>query len=366
MSAAARPPTGIWSLDDDQLVNVDGFDAGAVIVLVPSEQVLLAVIDLPLPDLRRRAAAAPFAIEDRIARSIDEVHVALGAELAPRRHLVGIVDRAVMDGWVARLAEAGLDRAALVPDALALPVTAEGWSVDLSDMRALVRTGDGAGFALPATQLLPAWVFAGRPKCAAYGNALPGEMIADIAATALDRTVAQASRPALDLRQGAFARPGRSLPRLWRRVAMVALAGAAAHVAIAAADTVALARIAAQRTEAARILLRQTMPDAAASVSLATDLANLAPVDGALPSAFLPLLSRAAVALGPLGPAARLRSVAFDAAAGTMELEIEAPDVAALAQAGGALGASGLGPQAGAAAQENGSAIGAFTIRSRP
>ena len=90
---------------------------------------LLLAVDLPLASARQRAAL-PFAIEDRIAEPIDDVHVALGDEIAPRRYLAGVVRHDDAAGWT-ELAEAGA-RAAMVPDVLALPIAGAGdWAVDL-------------------------------------------------------------------------------------------------------------------------------------------------------------------------------------------------------------------------------------------
>jgi general secretion pathway protein L len=119
-------------------------------MLVPTEQVRLLAVDLPLASRAKRMEALPFAIEDRIADPIESVHLALGMEIAPKRYLVGVVRHDVMESWVARADEAGLGHAAMVPDALALPVPGEGaWAVDLGETRAVVRAGDGTGFACP-------------------------------------------------------------------------------------------------------------------------------------------------------------------------------------------------------------------------
>ncbi|NIJ07740.1 general secretion pathway protein L [Sphingomonas vulcanisoli] len=355
---------GIWSIDGDGLRPIERFDVGPAIVLVPSEAVLLLTADLPLPTPRRRFEALPFAIEDRVAVPIGSVHCALGEELAPQRHLAGVVDHAVMAAWSAMLAEAGLDRAALVPDALALPVPPEGaWSVDLAAGRALVRLPDGTGFALPAAHLESAWETAGRPRIVAYGELLPFAVAGDpleLAATPLaERLLA----PALDLRQGRYAPPRRSASPLLKRIAIVAAIGVVAHGAIATADTLALDHIASQRAAETRALIAQVAPTAVVGEDVAASAEELLPTSGAGPSQFLPLLSRVATALKPLGAQIVMRSVNFDAAQGTLSVEIEAADIAGLQKAGGLLTSSGLNAMAGAASQDQGKAVGAFLIK---
>jgi len=288
-------------------------DAPGTTVLVPGEHVLTLAVALPLPTRRRRLAALPFAIEDQLATPVAGAHVALGAALGGGRYLAGVVERARMEAWLAALEAAGLADAALVPDALALPAPADGaWSVRLADGRAVVRGGDATAFATGEAQFHALWLAAGRPACTAFGAPLP----AGIAATpaTLDGLAARLTPPPLDLRQGAYARRGDAVPPLVKRAALVAAVTLAAQGAIVAADTVALRAIADTRAQ-------QTHMAAGT----------------AAPGRLLPLLTRAAAALGPTG--ATLRAVAFDAATDTLALEIETGDRTA---AESALAASGL------------------------
>ncbi len=56
-----------------------------------------------------------------IADPIDAVHLAIGAEIAPKRYLVAVVRHEVMAAWVARAEASGLRNAAMVPDADGVP-----------------------------------------------------------------------------------------------------------------------------------------------------------------------------------------------------------------------------------------------------
>ena len=357
---------GIWSLGATGLSEIERFDIGPAIVLVPTEQVLLLTAELPLPGLRRRAGALPFAIEDRIAEPLADAHIVLGAEIAPQRHLAGVVSHAVMQAWVAELAAVGLGQARIVPDAVALPVPAAGfWSVDLAGGRALVRSEDGAGFALPADHLSAAWAAAGRPRCIAYGDPLPAGMAGDEGALEPEPLARRLAAPAIDLRQGPYGLARRGLPSLARRIALVAAMGLIAHGAIAGADTLALNHIAAKRAAETRSLLTQIAPDAPVGDDVAASAANILPENGSGPSNFLPLLVRVAGALKQLGPAASLRSIAFDAQPNTMVLQVETADMAGLQRVTGALSAQGLSAESGAASMNQGKAVGSFLIRGR-
>lgn len=294
-------------------------------MLVPTEQVLLLAVDLPLRSHAQRLQALPFAVEDRVAESLDSVHLALGARIEANRYLVGVVRHDVMAGWVAQAEAGGLGHAPLVPDALVLPQQAEGsWAVELTDGRALVRTGDGAGFACPAALLRPAWEAAGRPPVHGYGEPLPDDM--QVSSGRLEP--ANRAQGALDLRQGRYARRRGAMPQVWRRIAWVVALGAAAHTGIALADTVMLRVIADRRAEETRKLVAVAAPGANLAGDLATTVADMLPQGGA-PQVFAPLLSRVSRALAPLGGALRARAIGFEGNALTLDFEPAEPGLAA-------------------------------------
>jgi general secretion pathway protein L len=342
---------------------MEGFDIGPAIVLIPSESVLLTTVDLPLASRRARLDALPFAIEDRIAESFASVHIALGNEVSPGRYLAAIVDPALMQRWTAVLDEAGLDRARLVPDALALPMPAPGaWSVDLAGGRAMVRTDDGAGFALPAANLDAAWRAAGQPAVHAYGEPLAfAETVTELEVAPL---AARLTAPALDLRQGPYAPPRQAASPLLRRIAIVAAIGLLAHGAIAAADTLALGHLAQQRAAETRALAEQIAPGTAIGDDVASSVADMLPANGSGPSEFLPLVSRVTAALAPLGQSATLVDLSFDGGAGTVAIDVDAPDSAGLQRVSETLQKAGLDAQSGASQIAPGKASGAFLVRS--
>ncbi|MFD1786592.1 type II secretion system protein GspL [Sphingomonas floccifaciens] len=321
-------PAGVWSLTGEALVASDG--DGPATVLVPSEAVRLIAVDLPLPTRAKRVVALPFAVEELIAEPIDSVHLALGVELSPRRYLVGVVRHDRMAEWVARLAVEGLDHAALVPDALALPVPAAGeWAVELGETRALVRAGDGTGFAIPAPLLRTAWEAAGRPRTIAYGTALPADMSDTADALPLDSLARRLLAPPLDLRQGIYAARRTGLPSFWRRIATVAVFGLLAHVVIAAIDTLALRGIADARAAETRALVASrapgtSLPQDGLAVAVADLLPSPAAGGGANP--FLPAATRLSGALAPLGARLSVRSMRM--AGGSLIVDLDSSDPA--------------------------------------
>lgn len=319
---------GVWTLAGDRLIIAER--GGPATVLVPTEQVRLLAIDLPLASRAKRLEALPFAIEDQIAEPIESVHLALGAEIAPKRYLVGVVRHDVMAGWVDAAEEVGLGHAAMVPDALALPRPAEGeWAVELDADRTMVRAGDGTGFAVPPAMLQAVWQAADRPAARSYGAPLPAEMMAGGSTIAPEALSERLLAPALDLRQGRYARRRAALPNVWRRLGWIVALGAAAHVVIATADTLMLRRIADRREADARAVVALAAPGANLGGDLAASVADLLPTgSSAPPDAFLPLLTRVSGALGPLSGALTVRAIDYQANALTIDLDGTDPGLA--------------------------------------
>lgn len=359
------PNSGIWAINGDELVCVEPFSDGPAVVLVPSEQVLLLAVELPpMASAPRRRAALPYAIEDRIADPLDSVHVALGAELAPNIWLTGIVRHELMLRWVSLLSRSGMESASLVPDALSLPVPgAGGWSVDLAAARAMVRLADGTASAMPLALLGAAWKAAGEPECVAYGDPLPPDMHGAPAAIEPQPLAARLLQPALDLRQGPYSAPRRRIDAIWKRVALVAALGAAAHGAIAVADTLALRQNANARETEVRALAASLQPGLVIGPDIGSALAEQAADEApGTSSPFLALLTRSGSALATLQRPVVWRSVQFDRNLGTLTIAVEASDIAELQAATQALTGAGLKAQPGAASTDQGRAVGTIAI----
>jgi general secretion pathway protein L len=318
----------VWTLAGDRLIIAER--GGPATIVVPTEQVRLLAVDLPLASRAKRLDALPFAVEELIAEPVESVHLALGAEVAPKRYLVGVVRHELMAVWIDSAEDAGLGHAAMVPDALALPRPAEGeWSVDLGADRAVVRAGDGTGFAISPAMLQAAWQAAGRPAARSHGLPLPAEMLAGGSSIEPAALVERLLAPALDLRQGRYARRRAALPNIWRRLGWIVALGAAAHVVIATADTLMLRSIADRREAEARAVAAIAAPGANLGGDLAASVADLLPTgSGAPPDTFLPLLTRVSSALGPLAEAISVRAINYQANTLTLDLEGGDPGLA--------------------------------------
>lgn len=333
--------------------------AGArVVALVPGEHVSLMAVDLPAARRRDRLAALPWAIEDMVIEPFSQLHLVLGPEISPRRHLVAVVRHRVMREWRDILRAAGLARCPMIPDVLALPVASPGcWSVLVDRQRVLVR-GDGeTAFAVDAPLFREAWTSGGSPPLELHGDEnLPDQPAGGIGPlTAADphpfvRAAPLLSRPPLDLAQGPYAPEGEAGFTAASRTATIALAGALATFLLYAADTAALVRLADHRAAEAARLEAGILPPARISGDVAADLASVARVANAPHSLFLPLLDKASAALRPFAGQMSIRSLAFSAEDRSLTMTIGVRDFAALQSVEQALSGAALVLETGAAA----------------
>lgn len=335
---------GVWSLSGDDLTLLASSSGETKAVIVPSEQVRISVVHLPLKARRERVTALPFALEDQVAEPLGSLHFALGTEISEQKHICGAIRHTVMTQWMERLEAEGLMDALMVPDALILPVPKlGGWSVQRSEERVLVRTSDGAGFACPLSVLPTLWDAAGSPLCISYGEPLPAEIPSEPAEVELEPITSRIVVPDLDLRQGLYARPRRKVSKVTRRISYILAAGALAHAGIAIADTIALKMIAADRRDAAQELVEKYLPGTVVSKEFAAEVQQLLETSRGLDrTPFLPLMNQIATTFGRAGPDVTLRSLSYDGGNGKLRIVVEAPDMNGLQRIQPALAAGGL------------------------
>ncbi len=169
-----------------------------VVVVVPSESILLTQVTLPGVRGARQRQAVPFALEDRLIDEVETLHFAVGAN-AGDDIPVAVIDRRTMQSWCSALTDAGLHASAMVPDCLAIPYT-EGQSTAIEHAdRMLLRDGITSGFTASSqasAALLQARGCSGVAPVPVSGDAL------------LQAMLPQALDPVINLLQGEFARRG--------------------------------------------------------------------------------------------------------------------------------------------------------------
>ena len=242
MADGLSPPRGWLRLRDDAVVArgagavpaLPAGDAGdeRIVLIVPGEDVVLHWIELPALAPAQAIAAARLMAGEVSATPIDRLHVALGAQAGETRAMA-LVAPERMAGWLAQAQMLGLDPDAILPEPLLLLPPDDGVAVWARDDMQLVR---GAGVAMAAEPGLVALL-------------VEQPIVLDDATVEAGLGTALAA-PALNLRQGAFARRRRW--RIdWPLVRRLAVLGGLILLAILAVQVVLILRygLAADRLE---------------------------------------------------------------------------------------------------------------------
>jgi general secretion pathway protein L len=343
-----------WLAQDASGRALSGANAGAppretlararqVAVLVPAETVLLTETPAVSRQRAQLAKAIPFALEERLASPVEDLHFALPTEIGADALPVAIVARDTLRGWIAQLAEQGIQPDALVPETLALPLASDATTVVIDGDRALIRNGATQASAC-ATAHLDVWLAALGPQPVVleihdFRNAAPlspnsrvaryHERQRDVLAFLAAHLPAQ---PTLNLLQGEFAPAHRQVPaqKLWRLAAMLAAAAVASGLLYSFADWFKLNAESARLDASMRDVLHASFPkfDNVAgdpNQLMQSEIARLKGTSEA--SGALRVLGQIAPVLGS-NTRVVLRGLEYHNA--TLELVMRAPDVQTL------------------------------------
>jgi general secretion pathway protein L len=316
--------------------------AQRIVCLVPSEQVLL--LDTPVLSKQHAqlAKAVPFALEDRLASPVEDLHFALGAPTADASIAVAVVARDVLRGWIDTLAQQGIRADVLIPETLALPWVDGQATLLIEDDRALLRSGVTQASTCDLASL-PAWLEASAPTAplqvfdfrAAPAQTLPVK-IASYHERQRDALAFFATQlglePAPNLLQGEFAPQHRQMPaqRLWRFAAMFVGAALLLGFVYSVGDWLALRSESARLDAAMREVLHTSFPkfdkvDGDPHQLMQSELARLRGDEAA--GGVLRVLGQIAPVLGS---STRVVVRGLEYHNSTLELALRAPDVQAL------------------------------------
>ena len=93
-----------------------------VAVIVPASDVLATDSEAPAKSAAKLAQVVPYALEERVADEIENLHFALGERSAETGRVpVVVVARARIDAWLEELRAAGLQPQAIYSEATLLP-----------------------------------------------------------------------------------------------------------------------------------------------------------------------------------------------------------------------------------------------------
>jgi len=261
-----------------------------VVVIIPAEDVLLCRAAVPGHSRRLLAQAVPYALEDQLAADVETLHFAFG-QIVNDEVAVAVVDRSLMDGWMGRLREAGLNPYALVPETLLLPWQAGQWQLACWGDRYLLRNGEQSGIAMDADNIAvlmrQVLAEAGEPQRLVVYAAEGAQTPLDDVALEIDRQPLPHSvlpwlashydeHLALNLLQGAYSRRER-LGQYWRpwrmAVSMVAVL-LLLQVGVTVADYQRLSRERAALQEQIETIYRQAFPEARKVVNPKVQMEN--------------------------------------------------------------------------------------------
>lgn len=312
-----------------------------IAVLVPAEDVLLLSAPAVSQQRSQLAKALPYAIEERLAGAVEDLHIALPAQIGGDAVGVAVVARTTLRGWIDALAAQGIQPDLLVPETLALPLGDGAATLLVEGERALLRS-DAQQASVAEVANLPAWLAAAAPAAlevfdfrAAPALALAAKVTRyherqrDVLAFFAAHLQAQ---PSLNLLQGEFAPRHRQLPaqRLWRVAAMLAGVALLLGGVCAIADWMRDSAEARHLDAAMREVLHQSFPrlDNVAGDPRQLMQSELARLRGNGDDAgVLRMLGQVAPVLGSSTRVA-LKGIEYHNA--VLELSLRAPDVQAL------------------------------------
>jgi general secretion pathway protein L len=128
--------------------------ARRVVVILPASEALVTDSEAPARNAAKLAQVIPYALEERVADEIENLHFALGdRDPVSGRVPVVVIERARLESRLAELRAAGLEPSALYSEASLLPAT-PGQIVALLDGDSLtLRAAEGAPAVMPALSI---------------------------------------------------------------------------------------------------------------------------------------------------------------------------------------------------------------------
>ncbi|MBU2955972.1 type II secretion system protein GspL [Marinobacter sp. F3R08] len=137
----------------EQTLGKNALDNVLLIGLIPGEEAIYCLAEIPAKQSRFINQALPYAVEEQIAQDIDSVHLALGSH-TDHGYRVAAIDRERMGQWAALFRGWEYVRLdAIYPDASLLPCKEGGWSVCLDGETAMLVSGRGEWLSMQSANL---------------------------------------------------------------------------------------------------------------------------------------------------------------------------------------------------------------------
>ena len=334
-----------------------------VIVLVPAGETSTLACDLPAKGARLRAAL-PFALEEQVADEIENLHFAPGPRRAAGDLPVVVVAHDKMSAWLARLQEAGIRPARLIPEDHGLAFVPNTLSMLVAENQVVFNNGADLAFVMQGVTPVDALMAAGilgengltdaateNPRhllvyceptdeqrfseewsrLRQYLDSVDINLLPDGVLPRLAVTVASGS--GVNLLQGRYGESTDvgALVRPWRYVAMLLVALGVLGIAGKGIDYVRLTSEEAALKEQFTAEYRKIRPDDTREVmdplGTVTSIRRSFGAPGSAPAVFLPLLQQLALAMQE-NKDADIQAISYRA--GVVDVRLTAPDVATL------------------------------------
>jgi len=146
------------ALRTGSLVDAAHHQAGRrICVLAPASDVLLTDAEVPVKSGTRYQQIVPFALEEQLAEDIESLHFAVGKRAGDATRVpVAVVSRALIDGWLSHLRDAGIAPECLYADSSLVPENPGQAVLVLSGDSVILRAADKPPVTLPLTALAEA------------------------------------------------------------------------------------------------------------------------------------------------------------------------------------------------------------------
>lgn len=118
-----------------------------VIILFPTEEILLTQVNLPPAKKSQQITAALFTLEEKLAEDVEFLHAVVTRPPTDTLFSVGIIRQSLIEHWLQKLRAIGITPAFLLPDIFIIPYQENFWTTVFLDNRVLVRTHLYQGFA---------------------------------------------------------------------------------------------------------------------------------------------------------------------------------------------------------------------------
>jgi len=123
-------------------------------MVVAGTEVLMEEAQVPATNLAKALKAVPFTLEDQLAQDVDVSHFAFGSRLDNGNIPVAVIARSGLQ-WIQEMAASvKLNLQEMLPEALALPLYNDVWTVMTNSGHASVRLSTSKGFSCD-TEMLP-------------------------------------------------------------------------------------------------------------------------------------------------------------------------------------------------------------------